>query len=814
MQEAQDQNQGRDQSPIKIEESPKLVETSVVDVEAEANPVAEHASLDAPQDNEDHLDTSIQGKESTNSPTDAIDYGEANNTAEIEVQLEPEKVHHVQKSSSEEINTEVKDTNDRNHSDNDNVRSRPIEPEIGDGDMTKEAIVKDLPAQEQNNQNDQQHSENGNVHQHQDAKGNNGECKDCDEYNDSKEGINECLISPEIEKDADVNAADHDPKQIASAEAAEGQPEGEIGEASTSENTNDVAQTTCTTDANSSINPSVNLIMNVQNNYIQQPRPQANDEPKEIDSLGITLKSAPAATNAPTLQFTFPVACAPSSCSYTIQSWMSGSTTRKLLFCGQIGKLEKGRFFWSQDQFVDRTLALFEHPHELVIAREPDNEGGPLLVENVFDLMTCKLRLSTLTTPTSITPPPREVVWNQAIQKNFSAVTSQSGSNPGTDASASATTSINYRNLSSLEIITPSQNIVISAMKHDENARTTYAITARLETEISQAILSAHGIMHNEHQQQHQDESNRNQLLPQDDLTTWRHRHQLILGTLHSHVLSGSYPLLKESLVNRGSPVAPFPKINERDGAGLTPLHYACYKRSHTLVSILSDAGADCSIPTSAFLGRNTPCHISASLLDEKSLSVMLSCSEPFRADPNAVNDKSETPMAVALNSTALGDRSMCVDALRARGGKVSVRLTKASDPKEASRGKRNNPLRATKENELSAKDKLFGNIGKAVKNLFSDDADEEQDRQAVNKSRSRSAVLGNRANREVQSTSDQVSGLMGSLDATRNAFNERGEKLNNLAEKTGALKNASEDFAKMAEDLCKSQEKGIFGLW
>ena len=60
--------------------------------------------------------------------------------------------------------------------------------------------------------------------------------------------------------------------------------------------------------------------------------------------------------------------------------------------------------------------------------------------------------------------------------------------------------------------------------------------------------------------------------------------------------------------------------------------------------------------------------------------------------------------------------------------------------------------------------------------------------------------------------TNDDVTGVMSTLGQTRQAFNERGEKLNTLVEKTAALNSASEDFAKMARELKESQEKGIFG--
>jgi hypothetical protein len=227
--------------------------------------------------------------------------------------------------------------------------------------------------------------------------------------------------------------------------------------------------------------------------------------------------------------------------------------------------------------------------------------------------------------------------------------------------------------------------------------------------------------------------------------------------------------------------------------------------------------------------------------LDEKSLSVLLSCSKPSRADPNALNEDGDTPMAVALNAgvctsasagvlaldpidsslgSGVGSRTMCVDALRAWGGQLT--LQKTEQPARSSRNGLfgiKNPLQNTRENEESSKNKLFGNIGKAMKNLFTDEEDDLEKELSQDIVNSNSKIVNTRSRSARSATksldrNNQVSGLMGSLSATRNAFNERGEKLNTLSEKTGALRDASEDFAKMAEELCKSQEKGIFGLW
>ena len=102
------------------------------------------------------------------------------------------------------------------------------------------------------------------------------------------------------------------------------------------------------------------------------------------------------------------------------------------------------------------------------------------------------------------------------------------------------------------------------------------------------------------------------------------------------------------------------------------------------------------------------------------------------------------------------------------------------------------NPLRSTEQDESAAKEELFGNVVRAVKNFFMEEV-EVEDNSSPN-------------------ANERVTGVMDSLNATRNAFNERGQKLDNLVEKTSALKDASEDFAKMAKELRESQEKGIFG--
>jgi len=94
---------------------------------------------------------------------------------------------------------------------------------------------------------------------------------------------------------------------------------------------------------------------------------------------------------------------------------------------------------------------------------------------------------------------------------------------------------------------------------------------------------------------------------------------------------------------------------------------------------------------------------------------------------------------------------------------------------------------------EDSARDELFGNaataVANSVKNFFFEEVE----------------VL------DEESTEDQLQGIAATLSQTKDAFNERGERLNSLSEKTAALKDASRDFAKMAQELEKQQKGGLF---
>mmetsp|Transcript_3750 Transcript_3750/g.7170 ORF Transcript_3750/g.7170 Transcript_3750/m.7170 type:complete len:988 (-) Transcript_3750:684-3647(-) len=335
-----------------------------------------------------------------------------------------------------------------------------------------------------------------------------------------------------------------------------------------------------------------------------------------------------------------------------------------------VSLFEKGRFFWSSGLYVRKMLVLYDEPHYLlVIARRPKNAAevrGMLetlddssmeccalndndlvsnycVAENLIDLKICKLRLSPLTTITSM-----------FVQDKSQGEASIHGS-------------LAYQTKSCFQVITPKE-ILCMSFENDgllnstdsdcniKDSKAVYEITKCWENEISRAIIEAHDCSTHK---------------VNDGDTAWRH--QLILGTLHSHVVSGNYDLLEKVFATKQSPDSPHDYINERDDAGLTALHYACLRRSHKAVNILLAAGADCSIPT--INGKKSPCHLCCEQLDAESLSIILSSSKPKRADPNALDEFQQTPMYVALTrgkSPIDGRNPMkCLRTLEAWGGQI-----------------------------------------------------------------------------------------------------------------------------------------------
>ena len=84
-------------------------------------------------------------------------------------------------------------------------------------------------------------------------------------------------------------------------------------------------------------------------------------------------------------------------------------------------------------------------------------------------------------------------------------------------------------------------------------------------------------------------------------------------------------------------------------------------------------------------------------------------------------------------------------------------------------------------------KNTLFGNMSKQVQNVLIEE--EAEDKNPMERKKGESSDLANAASQ------------------TRDAFLERGEKLNTLSDKTDAVREASIGFADMARELNEQQK-------
>jgi len=356
--------------------------------------------------------------------------------------------------------------------------------------------------------------------------------------------------------------------------------------------------------------------------------------------------------------------------------WMSYSGVRKIVLCQAVVRqveAEKKTLFWTTvgTQFAKRRLLIYEKPNVILVVRSPEpGEIATLLdlsdkaeiaeaekdiesyhvVESVIEPQTCKLRLSPLTTVTSLAP---------------------EGANP--------------RRRSCFELITPIENVIISAVRKRDDVKKTersftdsgaFLETLPVESAIAKVICGAH-----------EREEDVGKL---DTGIMWKH--QLILGTLHSHVLSGKQKVLEQAIqhvistikddndtnVSLGPGQLPSKIIDARDDNGYTALYYACSQRMAAAVALLVKAGADVTFKTHP--NGLTPCHICAQNLDDKSLSTVLAATRPARPDPNVLDVFERTPMQVAVleGHTASGGRDSvalekCIVALEAWGGQIVI---------------------------------------------------------------------------------------------------------------------------------------------
>ena len=344
--------------------------------------------------------------------------------------------------------------------------------------------------------------------------------------------------------------------------------------------------------------------------------------------------------------------------------WMSMSGTRKVRLCQTVYRREESeqkQLFWSTTEtaFRRRTLILYDAPNLVVLARAPNSAdevreflGLPdvadledaeaaldayMIVESVIDPAVAKLRLSSLTNPSSLFM--------------------------GEKASA--------RDRSCIQLMAPMEAITLSAVQvRDEQSfvdSAAFLETTAIEHALVRSITAAHA-------------SDDEGAVLSDQ--TWKH--QVILGSLHSLALHGSEKILGsvlQSLAARvdeeGVPLAA-KLIDAPDESGRPPIYYACRHRMSSAVSSLVRAGA--RIDFRDHENGMTLCHISASVLDDVSLSTILAATNPSRVDPNAMDARGQTPMYIATTEGA-GPAALdsavaigrCVAALEAWGGQLVI---------------------------------------------------------------------------------------------------------------------------------------------
>jgi ankyrin repeat protein len=147
--------------------------------------------------------------------------------------------------------------------------------------------------------------------------------------------------------------------------------------------------------------------------------------------------------------------------------------------------------------------------------------------------------------------------------------------------------------------------------------------TTKFEDAISNVLFSAHALVEG----------------CEDDLRAGTH--QVVLGTLHSHVIGGNDKMLEAALANvlrssvddasdHNMVTVDSSIIDSRDLNWKTPLHYACERRQPHAISLLVNAGANCTSPIHS---ATTPLHLCAERLDDKSLSIILSATRPSRPE-------------------------------------------------------------------------------------------------------------------------------------------------------------------------------------
>mmetsp|Transcript_4322 Transcript_4322/g.12384 ORF Transcript_4322/g.12384 Transcript_4322/m.12384 type:complete len:1102 (-) Transcript_4322:280-3585(-) len=350
--------------------------------------------------------------------------------------------------------------------------------------------------------------------------------------------------------------------------------------------------------------------------------------------------------------------------------WMSLNGVRKISHSIPVYRYFRSRkiLVWGGPSYEPRKLLVYREPQLMLLVRAPtdiaelallldeaekdvpkDAMKHHLVVESVVDPYTSKLRLSPLTTATSI---------DRNIDDD------------------------NHRRRSCFELISPSETIGLSAVRlrnGAERALTSFDDSgAYLETSSAEFVVQQS--MCNAHAGEHDSTATTSDM-------SWKH--QIILGTLHSYVIAGDIDRLRAAVsatISQQKKKAESSKLTKEefeslnyvdpkiidavDEQGRTPLHYACSSRNSKTVAVLVRAGADVNLKIEAT--QSSPVHLSASHLDFISLETLLSASKR----PNVLDNSNRTPMYLAAtegrsvgNSRDAAALDKCLTVLKASGG-------------------------------------------------------------------------------------------------------------------------------------------------
>lgn len=408
----------------------------------------------------------------------------------------------------------------------------------------------------------------------------------------------------------------------------------------------------------------------------RQPQSLRDEEEKVVEGEVLFLRDSP-----------------PAYGGWDTLRWMSYNGARKVNFSQPVYRLESGikkrkglPMFWKTggSHYENRSMIVYDEPNLILIVRRPGSleEIRMLLGLPVSD----EANTSADDTDWALNPDTAlQSYW--ILESLVDPSTSKLRLSPLTTATSVATEGADERERSCFQLLTPTESMSLSAVnvrsesKKREQSFTdsgAFLETLSVETAIAQVLCASH--------------NQGSELGNSETDIAWKH--QIIIGSLHALVLSGSPKQLQDGIAHarmtssrgtsEGTSEGKFLAsriVDAVDNNGFPALYYACTHKMEAAVRILVNAGADVSFRTG--LHGLSMIHVSARNLDDKSLSTLLSVRSPVAADANILDNKGRTPIYVAMVEGSVLDRGKdpsslgrCITALKACGGTMITPLS------------------------------------------------------------------------------------------------------------------------------------------